>query len=398
MHQENNITHEIFSERMSDIPRSFIREILKVAKQPGMISFARGLPNRDLFPADELRQSCDKVFSKYGPDILQYSNTEGLAELREYIAGRYKSRGVQNVKPENILITSGSQQALDLLARILVNKGDRVVLEEPSYLGAIQALSIYRPEFITIPISKSGMDTGRLKKAASGKIKLMYLIPNFQNPTGISYPEENRREIAEIVRGTGTYLIEDDPYGELRFAGKHEPSFMNFIPENTILLGSFSKTVVPAFRLGWVVVPDSLMEMLVIAKQATDLHTNSFVQFVITEYFRDNDTDKHIIKIVSKYSSQKNAMIASIRKSFPETVSHTDPEGGMFLWVELPANISAMRLFEKAVKKKVCIVPGHPFYIGREDVSTFRLSFSCVDEKAIGKGIKLLAESIIEVQ
>ena len=384
---------DVFAKRIMETPRSFIREILGIAIAPGMISFAGGLPNKDLFPVEELRKACDKVFSLYGPDILQYSNTEGLFELREYIAKHYKERGVSHVSPENILITCGSQQAMDLLAKVLINENDRVVLEEPSYLGAIQAFSLFRPQFITIPISEIGMDVDRLKNAFSQSVKLMYVVPNFQNPTGISYPEENRRAIAEVIRGTKTFLVEDDPYGELRFSGRSKTSFMNLAPENTILLGTFSKTVVPALRLGWVVAPKPVIDKMVIAKQAADLHTNSFSQYVLYQYLISNDPTTHIAKIVTQYAAQKQAMVEAISRHFPESVKYTNPDGGMFLWATLPNNISSMKLFEMAVKDGVCIVPGHPFYIGKDDVSTMRLNFSCMDEATIEEGIKRLGKA-----
>jgi 2-aminoadipate transaminase len=384
---------DVFAERIMETPRSFIREILGIAIAPGMISFAGGLPNKDLFPVEELREACNKVFSLYGPDVFQYSNTEGLFELREYIAEHYKERGVPNISPENILITCGSQQAMDLLAKVLINENDQVILEEPSYLGAIQALSLFRPQFITIPISEKGMDVDRLKDAFSKNVKLMYTVPNFQNPTGISYPEENRREIAEIIRGTKTLLVEDDPYGELRFSGQPKTSFMNLAPENTILLGTFSKTAVPAFRLGWVVAPKPIIDKIVIAKQAADLHTNSFSQYVLYQYLINSDPAAHIAKIIKQYSAQKQAMIKSISRHFPESVKYTNPDGGMFLWATLPNNISSMKLFELALKDGVCIVPGHPFYIGKNDVSTMRLNFSCMDDVTIEEGIKRLGKA-----
>jgi 2-aminoadipate transaminase len=388
---------DVFAKRIMETPRSFIREILGIAISPGMISFAGGLPNKELFPVEELREACDKVFSLYGPDVFQYSSTEGLFELREYIARHYKERGVSHVSPDNILITTGSQQAMDLLAKVLINENDRIVLEEPSYLGAIQAFSIFRPQFITIPISEKGMDVDKLKNAFSQRVKLMYLVPNFQNPTGITYPDENRRAIAEFIRGTKTFLVEDDPYGELRFSGQPKTSFMNLAPENTILLGSFSKTVVPAIRLGWVVAPKPVIEKMVIAKQAADLHTNSFSQYVLYQYLINNDPSKHIAKIVTQYAAQKQAMVEAISRHFPESVTYTNPDGGMFLWATLPNNISSMKLFEIAVKDGVCIVPGHPFYIGKDDVSTMRLNFSCMDEATIEEGIKRLGKAIYQL-
>lgn len=384
---------DVFAKRILGTPRSFIREILGIAIAPGMISFAGGLPNKDLFPVEELRKACDKVFRIYGSDVLQYSNTEGLFELREYIARHYKERGVSHVLPENILITSGSQQAMDLLAKVLINENDRVVLEEPSFLGAIQAFSLFRPQFITIPISEKGMDVDLLKNAFSKSVKLMYVVPNFQNPTGITYPDENRRAVAEVIRSTKTFLVEDDPYGELRFSGYPKTSFINLAPENTILLGTFSKTVVPAFRIGWIVAPKPIIDKMVIAKQAADLHTNSFSQQVLYQYLIDNDLATHIAKIVAQYASQKKAMMEAISRHFPESVKYTNPDGGMFLWATLPNNISSMELFEMALKDGVCIIPGHPFYLGKDDVSTMRLNFSCMDEATIEEGIKRLGKA-----
>lgn len=380
----------VFASRMMNMPRSFLGDILKVAQQPGMISLAGGLPNKGMFPVEALREASDKVFRECGADSLQYSNSEGLYELRAYIAAHYKKRGVSGISPDNIMITNGSQQALDLLAKVLVNEGDGVILEEPSYLGAIQALAIFRPKFIPVPLTEEGLEIESLKVAVRQGAKLMYVIPNFQNPSGISYSEENRRQVADIVRGTATYLVEDDPYGELRFSGEMKTSFKTLIPENTILLGTFSKTIVPGFRLGWVVVPDGLMEQLLVAKGAADLHTSSFSQRLFYEYLRSNDTSAHIAKIVAKYALHKEAMAQAITKYFPKSVTQTNPEGGMFLWVTLPAHVSALTFFEQGAKEGVCVVPGHPFYIDKEDVCTARLSFSSVDEATIEEGIRRL--------
>jgi 2-aminoadipate transaminase len=393
MDSEENMM-DVFAERARNVPRSFLREILKTAQRPGMISFAGGLPNKDLFPVEAIRQACSKVFDIYGGMPLQYSTSEGLDELRQAIADRYKKKGVQNVSAENILITCGSQQALDLLGKVLIDEGDRVVLEEPSYLGAIQAFTFYRPKFATVPLYDDGLDIEKLRDAFSERVKLMYVIPNFQNPTGVCYSDENRRAVADVIRGTRTFLIEDDPYGELRFMGSHRVSFMNLIPENTILLGTFSKTVVPGFRLGWVVLPPALISRVVVAKQASDLHTNAFSQQVICQYLKDNDSDAHIAKIVARYSAQRDSMVRAIAQYFPSSVTHTKPEGGMFLWARLPSEVSALDLSDVAIEKGVCIVPGHPFYIGKDHVSTIRLSFSCVDDPVIQDGIQRLGKAI----
>lgn len=389
---------DLFSDRMSDVPRSFIREILKVTLDHEVISFAGGLPNRLLFPLEEIREATDKVFKTHGRNILQYSSSEGYPELREYISDRYREKKNINIPSENILITSGSQQGLDLLGKIFLNDRDSLIIEEPGYLGAIQAFSIYKPKFFPIPVSEKGMDTGKLKEALSSeKPKLMYMVPNFQNPSGISYSEENKREVSELLRGRSTIVIEDDPYGDLRFEGEAGKSFRELLPDATVLLGSFSKTIVPGFRLGWIAAPKRIMEKLIIAKQAADLHTSHFTQAIICRYLRDNDIDSHINKILAVYGSQCSAMIRSIQKYFPREVTHTRPQGGMFIWAELPKNRASLDLFELAVKEKVIFVPGDPFYVNKTRTRTLRLNFSCVDEKTIDIGISRLGGAIREL-
>jgi 2-aminoadipate transaminase len=393
-----NAMDDIFSDRITDVPRSFIREILKVTIDSEVISFAGGLPNRELFPAEELKAATNAVFSVHGNDIFQYSTSEGYLKLREYISEQYRKKHNLAIPIEEILITSGSQQGLDLLGKIFVNKGDSVIIEEPGYLGAIQAFSIYKPRFLPVPVSEEGMDVQKLNAALSTeKPKLMYTVPNFQNPAGVTYSTDNRRLIAEIIRKTRTLLIEDDPYGELRFSGEKQRSFKELLPENTILLGSFSKTVVPGFRLGWIVAPKYIMEKLIIAKQASDLHTSHFTQSIIYHYLLDYNIEEHIAKIRDAYGRQCRAMITSIRKHFPSSVKHTNPEGGMFLWAELPQKAAALDLFELAVKDKVIFVPGDPFYVNKTRTSTMRLNFSCVDEETIEIGIGRLGEAIREL-
>jgi len=388
----------IFSDRITDVPRSFIREILKVALDPEVISFAGGLPNRELFPAEELREATNKVFSIHGRDIFQYSNSEGYLKLREYISMRYRQKQKLDIPAEDILITSGSQQGLDLLGKILLNDGDSLIIEEPGYLGAIQAFSIYRPKFLPIPVSGEGMDTVNLRAAmTSGKPKLMYTVPNFQNPSGISYSRENRTAVSEILQGTNMLLIEDDPYGELRFEGEAKQSFKELLPDNTVMLGSFSKTIVPGFRLGWIVAPKRIMEKLIVAKQATDLHTSHFTQAIIYQYLKDNDVDVHINKIRTAYGNQCRAMLSSMGKHFPAGVTYTRPEGGMFVWAELPGNAAALDLFDLAVKDKVIFVPGDPFYVNKKRTQAMRLNFSCVDEGTIETGINRLGTAIREL-
>jgi 2-aminoadipate transaminase len=392
------IMDSIFSDRIRDVPRSFIREILKVTLDPDTISFAGGLPNRDLFSIEEIKAATEKVINKHGRDVFQYSTTEGYDKLREFIAGRYLARHNVAVAPEDILITSGSQQGLDLIGKVLVNEGEGVGIEAPGYLGAIQALSLYKPKFLPVPVADEGMDLAGLRGIMSKeKPKIIYTVPNFSNPSGISYSEDNRRRVAEIVGQTKTFLVEDDPYGELRFAGVEKSSFQRLLPENTILLGSFSKIIVPGFRIGWVCAPRPVMDKLITAKQATDLHTSHFTQAIIYQYLKDNNIDDHIARIKQAYGRQCEAMLESIREYFPEGVKHTRPEGGMFLWGELPGKLSALKLFDLAVKDKVVFVPGDPFYVDRKDANTMRLNFSCVDEATIRTGIERLGKAIGEL-
>lgn len=385
----------MFSDRISDVPKSFIREILKVAIDPSVISFAGGLPNRAFFPLDELRIAADRVFETAGRDALQYASTEGDPGLREYISARYARNHGLDVPVKNILITNGSQQGLDLLGKVFLNEGDDVIIEQPGYLGAIQAFSVYRASFNPVTLNDEGLNTQELNSVFSSKMpKLMYSVPNFQNPSGISYPETNRIDIAEILKDKATLLIEDDPYGDLRFSGERKSSFRKLLPEKTVLLGSFSKTVAPALRLGWIVAPDHIMDRLIVAKQASDLHTNYLSQKILLQYLSENNLDDHIKKIIDAYGRQRLAMIRCIRDYFPKSIKTTNPEGGMFLWLTLPEGMCAMDLFDLAIKEKVAFVPGDPFYTDGRRANTMRLNFSCSDEMTIETGMKRLANSL----
>ena len=384
-----------FSDRISDVPRSFIREILKVTSDSSVISFAGGLPNKDLFPTEEMRRATVKVFETFGSDVFQYSNSEGFPGLRELIALRYREKKGLDIKAQDILITNGSQQGLDLLGKVYINDGDTVVIEEPGYLGAIQAFSLFRPRFRPVPLTECGMDTRALEAAmSSSRPKLMYAVPNFQNPSGISYSERNRREVAALLEGRSTLLIEDDPYGDLRYCGDAMSSFRTLLPDNTILLGSFSKTVVPGFRLGWIVASPEIMEKLVIAKQASDLHTSQFTQCILYQYLRDNDIDAHIGRIREAYGRQLKVMSDSIDEHFPTSVSRTHPCGGMFVWAGLPDGACSRRLLDLAIRDKVVFVPGDSFYINKSEANTMRLNFTCANEETIREGIRRLGGAI----
>ncbi len=387
----------IFSDRISDVPRSFIREILKTAVDRDIISFAGGLPNRDLFPVEEIKDSAMKVLSEDGKDVLQYSTSEGYLPLREWISRRYREKKGLDVPPEQVLITSGSQQGLDLLGKTFLNEGDDVVIEEPGYLGAIQAFMIYRASFHPVPLNRDGIDTPALKRVLNAsRAKLFYTVPNFQNPSGITYSDEVRKKTAELVESTDVILVEDDPYGELRFLGADERSLKAYAPHNTVLLGTFSKIVAPSFRIGWIAARPDIMEKLIVAKQATDLHTNYVGQRIIHRHLEDHDLEAHIAKIREAYGRQRGAMVEAIREHFPEGVSFTEPEGGMFLWITLPGGISSLKVFDRAIREKVAFVPGNPFYVSSGDVSTMRLNFSSVDEETIRTGIERLGRVIRE--
>lgn len=386
---------ELFAARVQGVPRSFIREILKVSTAKDIISFAGGLPNPAFFPVQEIKTATDRVFATHGASILQYSNSEGDIGLRQWISDRYRTKSGLSIDPADIIITNGSQQGLDLLAKVLVNAGDTVFIEEPGYLGAIQSLSLFQPRFVPITLSLEGLDVERLEKESNScQAKMIYMVPNFQNPTGITYTDDNRAAIAAAAKKNGFVLVEDNPYGELRFSGKRAKSFAHFLPEQTVLLGSFSKIVAPGFRLGWIASPKWLTEKILIAKQAADLHTTSFNQKIIFEYLRFNDLDQHIKKITEVYGNQCQAMLDALAEFFPEEVRLTRPEGGMFLWGWLPEQLDSMDLFNASVKEKVVFVPGVPFYTTNSKTSSFRLNFSCVDPATVREGIKRMAHAL----
>jgi 2-aminoadipate transaminase len=385
----------IFADRISDVPRSFIREILKVTADPDIISFAGGLPNRDYFPVREIKEACIKVLDSDGKTALQYSTSEGHPALRKFIADRYRDRHGLDIDPDEIIITNGSQQGLDLIGKTLLNEGDHIGIENPGYLGAIQAFAIYKSLFHPVTLREDGIDidefTAMMK---SYPIKIFYGVPNFQNPCGTTYTEETRKAIAEIMGGYPAFFVEDNPYGELRFIGTDVPLVRRYLPDRTILLGSFSKIAAPSFRLGWICVSRQIMDKIIIAKQASDLHTNYLSQRILSQYLEDNDIDRHIAVIREAYGRQRNTMVRMIKEHFPGEVRYTEPEGGMFLWITLPEGLSSMELFEIAIREKVAFVPGIPFYACGGGENTMRLNFSNSDEGLIKEGIGRLGESI----
>jgi len=385
-----------YATRMSTVPKSFIREILKVTEDPQVISFAGGLPNPHFFPISQINDSISEVLTGAGASAaLQYSTTEGYRPLRQYIAARYLEKKGLKVAADEILITNGSQQALDLVGKAFVNKGDSVAIERPAYLGAIQALSVYEPRFHPVPLLEDGIDIDCLQSLfAQHQIKLVHAVINFQNPSGISYSHSRREELAELLGRYDTLFVEDDPYGELRFEGTPAPSMRTWIEGKTVLLGSFSKIVAPGLRLGWVCARPGIMEKISIAKQAGDLHSNTLCQMFLHHYLTHNDLDSHIAEIVAVYKRQRDAMLAAIEQHFPQEVCFTRPAGGMFLWVTLPERVSASELFEHAVREKVAFVPGTPFFTDGSGVNNMRLNFSNADENTIEEGVRRLGQII----
>ncbi|MBN1998854.1 PLP-dependent aminotransferase family protein [candidate division KSB1 bacterium] len=384
-----------FALRIRKTQKSFIREILKSAADPSVISFAGGLPNPDFFPVQEIKQACTTILETDGPGVLQYSTTEGYPPLREYIAKRYLSNFGMHIEPEDILITNGSQQGIDLCAKVFVNENDAVLIEEPGYLGAIQALSLYSPRFLTIPLNKDGIDPSCLADICTReRIKLFYAVPTFQNPSGTAYSLEIRRQTAQVLQQYDTIFVEDDPYGEITFRTEPVTPVKKYLGDRSILLGSFSKIVVPSFRLGWICASREFMDKLIIAKQGADLHTNYFSQRIVFELLSNHNIDDHIAKIRNAYKTQRDAMIKSIQNYFPLEIDYTQPDGGMFLWVTLPDGLSSLKLFDQAIRQKVAFVPGTPFFVNGGGENTLRLNFSNSDVDTIDRGMKILGELI----
>ena len=388
-----------FTQRIQNTPKSFIREILKVTQDPSIISFAGGLPNPDLFPIDHLQEAARETLATAGTRALQYSTTEGHPELRAWIADRYARRGV-TVHPDQVLITTGSQQCLDLLGKLFIEKDDEVILERPSYLGTIQAFTMFEPRFMTVELEEDGPNLEQVEALLStGRPKLFYAVPNFQNPSGLTYSRGKREALGRLLlRYPETIFIEDDPYGELRFAGEHHPPLFKYTQGRSIMLGSFSKITVPGFRLGWMVAPEEIIRLAVKAKQAADLHSSTFNQFVINELFKRHSIDDHIATITKRYGLQSRAMVRALERHVPAGVTFTRPEGGMFSWVRLPRTRgTCMDLFNLAIARKVAFVPGMPFYTDGGGQHTLRLNFSNATEDTIDEGIARLCACMGEL-
>jgi 2-aminoadipate transaminase len=392
--EKNDSWSPLFSRRILGAKTSFVREILKVTENPEIISFAGGLPSPELFPVEAISEAAAAVLREQGRSALQYSTSEGYLPLREWIAARYFRRFGLTISPDQILITTGSQQALDLLGKVFINPGDRLFIERPGYLGAIQSFSLFEPQFVGIDSTKEGINPLHLAQSIKEKEgKLLYTVPNFQNPSGTSFSEAVRKAISLLADNSSFALIEDDPYGELRYQGHELASLRNYT-DKAILLGSFSKIVAPGLRVGWVCAPQKVIRRLVVAKQAADLHSDVFAQRILSRFFKDADFESHLGAIRTAYGSRCATMIKAFRSYMPAGASCNDPDGGMFLWAKLPQGVSTMALFNKAIAQKVAFVPGSAFYCDEGGDNAMRLNFTNTPEPRIEEGIKRLANAI----
>ena len=381
-----------FSERAQQLQSSFIREILKITQRPEIISFAGGLPSPATFPVDVMKAAYDKVLSETGKVALQYGPTDGYGPLREWIANSLSTEG-SRILPEQILMTSGSQQALDLLGKVLIDEGSRVLVETPSYLGALQAFSVYRPEFKSVDTDDHGLVPSSIEGVAQGA-RLLYSLPNFQNPTGRTLSIERRQELVETCARLGVPLIEDDPYGALSYKGEPMPKMVAMNPDGVIYMGSFSKVLTPGIRLGYVCAPLPLVRRLELAKQAADLHTAQLTQMVVHEVVKDGFLDQHIPTIRKLYGDQCQVMLDAMAEHFPSGVTWTRPEGGMFIWVTLPKSIDAMKLLDQSLAARVAFVPGAPFFAQQPDPACFRMSFATSDLEKIEEGVRRMGQAL----
>lgn len=389
-----------FSNLAMNLKASEIRELLKLTTMPEIISFAGGLPAPELFPTEDLKKVDEAVLTKEGQAALQYGTTEGYTPLREQIAGRMKKSFMVDCTPENIVITSGSQQGLSLLAQIFLNPGDVVLVESPTYLGAINAFKLCGPEFVEVPTDGKGIIPEELEKILAkygDRVRMMYVIPEFQNPTGITWPMERRKAFMDIINRYDFPVLEDDPYGELRFDGDKVPSLKSMDTKgNIIFLGSFSKILMPGLRIAWMVADPVIIDKVVKLKQAVDLQSSSFGQRQTSFFIDMYDLDAHVAKIKELYKKRRNLMCDSMKEYFPEGITFTYPEGGLFTWVTLPEGMDAKELMPKVLAKNVAYVPGGPFYPHGGNANHFRLNYSNMPEERIVEGIKRLAEVLKE--
>lgn len=393
-----------FATRTSEMRRSTIRETLKVIARPGMISFAGGIPASELFPVAEIAAATAAVLKQRGEQALQYGQTEGVPELRDWIAARH-SRPQFQVRRENVMIVTGSQQALDLIGRVFLDEDDQVLVENPTYLAALTAWRPLRPKFVPMPSDLDGTCVEEIGPLLKHNPKLLYSIPNFQNPQGTTLSLPRRKRLIQLLHETQTVLIEDNPYGELRYSGEALPHLLELDAHNAVngelhtrvlYLGTFSKVLAPGFRVGWVIAPTEIIDKLVQAKQATDLHTSTFCQFVILELLEHGVLEQQIPRLCTDYSRRRDAMLAAMAEHFPEDITWTRPDGGMFLFVTLPNYMDAARLLKRAIECNVAFIPGEDFHVDGRGQNTLRLNFSNATPPRIAEGIARLGSLLKE--
>lgn len=379
-----------------ELETSIIREILKMSSQPGVISFAGGLPAPEVFPVEDLKEAASRALDKYRDKALQYSLSMGVTEFRQAIA-EYSCRRIPNIKTENVLITSGSQQGLDLIGRAFIDPGDYIVCEAPTYVGALQAFDFYQARYATVRMDEHGMIVDEVEDAIKKcNPKFIYVVPNFQNPSGITLSLKRRLQLIEIANKYRLPIIDDNPYGDLRFSGEPVPSLCSLGGDTVISLSTFSKIVAPGLRIAWMIACPDIMPIFEKVKQCGDLHTSTYGQMVLLEYLRMGKLDDHVEKIRRVYGARRDIMIKSIEEYFPPEVKFTRPEGGLFLWITLPEGMSGKELLPKAIEAKVAYVYGSPFFPDGGGENTLRLNFSNANEEEIVEGIKRLGRLIKE--
>lgn len=388
-----------FAKRMDNIKESDIRELLKLTAQPEITSFAGGLPAPELFPVEGIKAAFNAVMDEAGAVALQYGQTEGWLRLREQIKERMLAKNNIDTGIDNIILTAGSQQGLDFCGKLFLNPGDVVILESPSYLGAINAFKAYEPEFIEIPTDENGMIMEELEKvlAVTENVKMIYVIPDFQNPSGRTWPLERRKKFMEIVNKYKIPVLEDNPYGDLRFKGEFQPALKSMDPEDLVIyMGTFSKILSPGYRIGWLCGANEVIEKFNLIAQAAVLQTSTVSMMTISKYLDMYDIDEHVEKIRAVYKHRCELMINTMKETFPPEAKFTDPDGGLFTWVELPTHINTRELAAKALEKKVAFVPGSGFFPNGGNNSCMRLNYSNTPDDRLVAGIKALAEVIKE--
>ena len=389
-----------FARRLENAEGSAIREILKLASNPEVISFAGGLPAPELFPVEEMKKVALAVLEEQGRAAMQYYATDGYPPLREAIAERMNRKLHTNVTADSILVTNGSQQCLDFMGRVFLDEGDKIIVESPSYLGALNAFKAYGPEFIEIPTDEDGMIMSELEKAlaANPDVKFIYVIPDFQNPSGRTWPIERRKEFMEIINKYEIPVAEDNPYGELRFEGEIFPSLKSYDTKGLVLFfGTFSKIFAPGFRLGWVSAAPEILEKFNISKQAADLQASTISQMEMAKFIEMYDLDAHVEKIKEVYGKRRTVMLDAMDEYFPEGIKFTRTDGGLFTWVTLPEGIDAAQLMKDVVlPNNVAYVPGEPFYPNGGNANHFRMNYSCMPEDKIVEGVKRLGKALHE--